>query len=128
MAVTHSASLRNTLAEAVRTAIGATTARVGFHVGGTVDAPGPLAAQIVNVTFGAASSGQIATSSDYSDTNATGNASPVTKCSLANSSNTVAVYCDVAASGSDVNMSGGLTINSGDTVTISSGFYYQAPL
>ena len=40
-----------------------------------------------------------------SDTNATGNASPVSKASLQTSGDVLAIYCDVAASASDIHRS-----------------------
>ena len=127
MAVTHTTTARNGIADYIRGQIGATTARLAFRVGGSADSPGTAAATITGISFGAASGGTISmTGGPYSDTNATGNASAVNKASLQSSTNVVVVYCDVAASGSDINLSGGLVINAGDTVTITS-LSYSAP-
>jgi hypothetical protein len=62
-----------------------------------------------------------------SDTNATGNASAVATATLETSGGTVVVHCAVAASSSDINMSGGLTIGAGDTVSCSSLTYTACP-
>jgi hypothetical protein len=62
-----------------------------------------------------------------SDTNATGNASAVATATLETSGGTVVVHCAVAASGSDINLTGGLTIGAGDTVSCSSLTYTAMP-
>jgi len=126
MAVTHATSLRNTLADAVDTALGA-TANLRFRLSGTIGSPGTVVATLpMSATpFGAASGGTITANAITSDTNATGNASPVANATLDNGA-TPLVHCAVAASASDINMSGGLTIGAGDTVSCSS-LTYTAP-
>jgi hypothetical protein len=62
-----------------------------------------------------------------SDTNATGNASAVGAATIQTSADTVCLHCAVAASGSDINMTGGLTVGAGDTVSCSS-LTYTAPV
>lgn len=127
MAVTHITSLRNTLADAVTTALGASP-RLVFRLSGTVSAPGTAVATLVMSAspFGAASGGTITAAAITSDTAATGNASPVANATLQTSGGTVLVHCAVAASASDINMTGGLTVGSGDTVSCSS-LTYSAP-
>ena len=127
MAVTHITSLRNTLADAVTTALGASP-RLVFRLSGTVSAPGTAVATLVMsaTPFGAASGGTITANAITSDTAATGNASPVANATLQTSGGTVLVHCAVAASASDINMTGGLTIGAGDTVSCSS-LTYSAP-
>lgn len=127
MAVTHITSLRNTLADAVTTALGASP-RLVFRLAGTVSAPGTAVATLVMSAspFGAAASGTITAAAITSDTAATGNASPVANATLQTSGGTVLVHCAVAASASDINMTGGLTVGSGDTVSCSS-LTYSAP-
>jgi hypothetical protein len=73
--------------------------------------------------FGASSSGTATASAITSDTNAAGNASAVAYATLQTSADTIVVHCQVAASASDINMSGGLTIGAGDTVSCSSLTY-----
>jgi len=126
MAVTHATSLRNTLADAVDTALGA-TANLRFRLTGTIGSPGTAVATLpMSATpFGAAASGTITANAITSDTNATGNASPVATATLDNGA-TPLVHCAVAASASDINMTGGLTIGAGDTVSCSS-LTYSAP-
>jgi hypothetical protein len=124
MAVTHSTAARNAATDAV-TALLSTSPRLVFRVGGTLGSPGAAAATLVmsSTPFGAASSGTATANAITSDTNAAGNASAVSKASLQTSGGTLHIYCDVAASGSDINMTNGLTINAGDTVSCSSLTY-----
>ena len=127
MAVTHSTAMRNTLADAITTALGASP-RLVFRLSGTVASPGTAVATLVMsaTPFGAASSGTITANTITSDTNAAGNASAVANATLQTSGGTVVVHCAVAASSSDINMSGGLTVGAGDTVSCSS-LTYSAP-
>lgn len=126
MAVTHSAAARNAATDAVVALLG-TSPRLVFRVGGTIGSPGAAAATLVMsaTPFGAASSGTATANAITSDTNAAGNASAISKASLQTSGGTLHIYCDVAASSSDINMSGGLTIAAGDTVSCS-GLTYTA--
>ncbi len=96
-----------------------------FRVGGTVGAPGTAVATLVMATpaFGASSSGTATAGAIASDTNATGNASAVSTASLQTSADVLRIYCAVAASGSDINLTNGLTVASGDTVSCSSLTY-----
>lgn len=73
--------------------------------------------------FGASATGTATANAITSDTNATGNASPVANASLQTSGGTLVIHCAVAASASDINMTGGLTVASGDTVSCSSLTY-----
>jgi len=127
MAVTHSTTFRNTLANAVTTALG-TSPKLVFRLAGTVGSPGTAVATLTMsaTPFGAASGGVITANAIASDTNATGNASAVANATLETSAGTVVVHCAVAASGSDINLTNGLTINAGDTVACSS-LTYSAP-
>ncbi len=127
MAVTHPTAMRNTFADLVDTELG-TTGKLVFRLTGTANSPGTAAATLSfgNPAFGAASSGTITANSIASDTNATGNASPVATATLETGAGVVKVHCAVAASGSDINLSGGLTIGAGDTVSCSS-LTYTAP-
>lgn len=126
MAVTHSTALRTSLATAVRDAIdaGAGAGKLVFRLSGTVGSPGTAVATLtLSDPCGTISNGVLTFSSITSDTNATGNASPVATATLQTSADTVCVHCAVAASGSDINMTGGLTIWAGDTVSCSSLTY-----
>lgn len=129
MAVTHITALRTTLATAVRDAIdgGAGAGKLVFRLSGTVSAPGTAVATLtLSDPCGTVSNGVLTFSAITSDTNATGNASAVAAATLQTSADSVQVHCAVAASGSDINMTGGLTIGAGDTVSCSS-LTYTAP-
>lgn len=126
MALTHSTSAKDGATNGVVDLLDAAGSKLVFRVGGTLGAPGTAAATLTFATpaFGASSSGTATAGTITSDTNATGNASPVSKASLETSGGTVHIYCDVSTTGSDINItSGGLTINSGDTVSCSSLTY-----
>lgn len=124
MAVTHSTAARNAATDAVTALIGA-SGKLKFRLTGTVSAPGTAVAtlSLSATAFGAASTGTATANAITSDTNAAGNASPVATATLETSGGTVVIHCAVAASGSDINMSGGLTVAAGDTVSCSSLTY-----
>lgn len=125
MSVTHSTASRDAATNAVVDQLDGAGSKLVFRVGGTVGSPGTAVATLTFSTpaFGASSSGTATAGAITSDTNATGNASPVSKASLETSGATIAIYCDVAASASDINMSNGLTVAAGDTVSCSSLTY-----
>lgn len=125
MTLTHSTTAKNAATDAVVDLLDGAGSKLVFRVGGTLGSPGTAAATLTFSTpaFGASSSGTATANSITSDTNATGNASAVSKASLETSGGTIHIYCDVAASGSDINLTNGLTINAGDTVSCSSLTY-----
>jgi hypothetical protein len=124
MALTHSTAARDAANDAVTALLGS-TAKLKFRVGGTLGSPGTAAATLSfsATAFAASSSGTATANAITSDTNATGNASAVSKASLETGAGTIVIYCDVAASASDINLSNGLTIGAGDTVSCSSLTY-----
>jgi hypothetical protein len=128
MAVTHPTAFRDTVADLVDSTL-STTAKLVFRLTGTAGTPGTAVATLSfgNPAFGASSSGTITANSITSDTNATGNASPVATATMETGAGTVIVHCAVAASGSDINLTGGLTIGAGDTVSCSSLTYTAMP-
>jgi hypothetical protein len=128
MAVTHPAAFRTTVADLVDSTLG-TTAKLVFRLTGTAASPGTAVATLSfgNPAFGAAASGVITANAITSDTNATGNASAVATATLETGGGTVVVHCAVGSSGSDINMSGGLTVGAGDTVSCSSLTYTSMP-
>jgi hypothetical protein len=128
MAVTHPTAFRDTVADLVDSTL-STTAKLKFRLTGTANSPGTAAATLSfgNPAFGASSSGTITANAITSDTNATGNASPVATATLETGGGTVVVHCAVAASASDINLTGGLTIGAGDTVSCSSLTYTAMP-
>ena len=124
MAVTHSTAARNAATDAVTALIGA-SGNLVFRLSGTVGSPGTAVATLPLSTtaFGAASSGTATANAITSDTNAAGNASAVATATIQTSGGTVVIHCAVAGSGSDINMTNGLTVNAGDTVSCSSLTY-----
>jgi hypothetical protein len=125
MAVTHSTAARNAATDAVTALIGASGNLVFRISPSTVSAPGTAVATLpLSATaFAAASSGTATANAITSDINATGNASPVAFATLQTSGGTVVIQCAVAASGSDINMTNGLVVAAGDTVSCSSLTY-----
>lgn len=124
MAVTHSTAARDAATNAVTALIG-TSGKLKFRLTGTVGSPGTAVAtlSLSATAFGASSSGTATANAITSDTNATGNASPVATATLETSGGTVVIHCAVAASASDINMTNGLTVANGDTVSCSSLSY-----
>jgi len=125
MAVTHSTAARNAATDAV-TALISTSGNLVFRTSpSSVASPGTAVATLpLSATaFGASSSGTATANAITSDTNATGNASPVAFATLQTSGGTIVIHCAVAASGSDINMTNGLTVAAGDTVSCSSLTY-----
>ena len=125
MAVTHSTAARNAATDAVTALLGS-TAKLVFRISpSTVASPGTAVATLsmAATAFGAASSGTATAGTITSDTAATGNASPVAFASLQTGAGTIVIHCAVAASGSDINMTNGLTVAANDTVSCSSLTY-----
>lgn len=124
MSVTHSTAAKNAATDAVTALIGA-SGKLKFRTAGTIGSPGTAVAtlSLSATAFGAASSGTATANAITSDTNATGNASAVATASLETSGGTLVIHCAVAASGSDINMSNGMTVAAGDTVSCSSLTY-----
>ena len=124
MAVTHSTAARNAATDAV-TALIAASGKLKFRLSGTVSAPGTAVATLAlsATAFGASATGTATANAITSDTNATGNASAVANATLETSGAVVVIHCAVAASASDINMTNGLVVNAGDTVTCTSLTY-----
>lgn len=126
MAVTHSTTARDAATNAVVDLLDGAGSQLVFRISpSSVGSPGTAVATLTFSTpaFGASSSGTATAGAITSDTNATGNASPVAYASLQTSGATIHIHCEVAASGSDINMSNGLTVANGDTVSCSSLTY-----
>lgn len=126
MAVTHSTASKDAATNAVVDQLDGAGSKLVFRISpSSVGSPGTAAATLTFATpaFGASSSGTATAGTITSDTSATGNASAVAYASLETSGAVIAIHCEVAASGSDINMTGGLTIGAGDTVSCSSLTY-----
>lgn len=126
MAVTHSTTARDAATNAVVDLLDAAASKLVFRISpSSVGTPGTAVATLTMATpaFGASSSGTATAGTITSDTNATGNASPVAFATLETSGGIVHIHCAVAASASDINMTNGLTVAAGDTVSCSSLTY-----
>ena len=125
MAVTHSTTARDAATNAVVDLLDGAGSKLVFRLSGSIGSPGAAVATLTFATpaFGASSSGTATAGTIDPDTNATGNASAVATASLQTSSDTLHIHCAVAASGSDIDMSNGLTVANGDTVSCSSLTY-----
>jgi hypothetical protein len=121
MSVTHSTASKDLATNAVVDQLDGAGSKLCFRI----SAAGAIAATLTFSTpaFGASSSGTATAGAITGDTNAAGNASAVSHATLQTSADVVAITCQVAASGSDINMTGGLTIGAGDTVSCSSLTY-----
>ena len=129
MSLQHAATARSAATDAVTNLLG-TSARLKFHpTGATVATPGTVLANLALTTSangGFSTGGATATAGAItSDTNS--GAGTVAYASLQTSGGTVIILCQVAASASDINMTNGLTLASGDTVSCSSLTYTALP-
>jgi hypothetical protein len=122
MAVTHTTAARNAATDAVTALIGA-SGKLAFRTTGTVSAPGTVVAtlSLSATAFGASATGTATANAITSDTNAAGGT--VATATLQTSGGTVVIHCAVAASASDINMTNGLVVTAGDTVSCSSLTY-----
>lgn len=130
MSVTHPTAVRNQVTDLIVDALDVGgPGKLVFRLTGNANAPGTAVATLMlsATAFGAASSGTATAAAITSDTNATGNASPVATATLETGAGVVKVHCAVAASASDINMSNGLTVAAGDTVSCSSLTYTAMP-
>jgi hypothetical protein len=127
MAVTHSTNARDQATNAVTALLNASGAgKLVFRTSpSSVTVPGTAVATLTfsATAFGASSSGIATANAITSDTNATGNASPVQFATLQTGAGVVVIQCSVAASASDINLTNGLTVSAGDTVSCSSLTY-----
>lgn len=128
-AVTHSDASKNLATNAVVDQLDGAGSKLVFRIStSTVTSPGAAAATLTFATpaFGASGAvvaGRADAGAIASDTNAAGNGSAVAYASLQTSADTIAIHCVVGASASDINMTNGLTIAAGDTVSCSSLTY-----
>ena len=122
MSVTHSTAARDAATNAVVDILDGGSSKLCFRI----SSAGAIAATLTMANFGASSSGTATAGTITTNTNCAGNASPVSHATLQTSADTVAITCQVAASASDINMTGGLTIGAGDTVSVANFLTYAA--
>ena len=126
MAVTHITTVRNTLAEAIRTLANAGAAAPKLFIGTSslaLPSTGVLATITLGGDFGAASNGVITATGASATASASGTAA---LCIVTDSNNVDVFHGAVSTSGAEVNLSS-LSITSGDTVTITGNVTYTAP-
>ena len=122
MAVTHTTTFRNLVADL----IGDTTdaGKLVFRItGSTANTPTTAVATLTlnAAAFPAASVGVLTAAAITSDTNAVGGT--VAFATIETSVGVVKAHCAVAASGSDIDLTNGLTVTAGDTVSCSALTY-----
>ena len=122
MAVTHSAAARSAAADAVTALVDATSAGslVFYQSDGTTE--------VCHITmeataFGAASSGVCTMAQGSGKTSNGATAGTIAKASFLDGASTAVILCAVGTTGSDINIPGGLTLATNDTVTITSLTY-----
>lgn len=126
MSVTHATNARDAATNAVTALIGA-SGNAAFRVGGTIGSPGTVSALLAlsATAFGASSSGTATANPITTNTNVTGNASPVSTFTLQTSGGTVVLQCDVSAqlTTSITGTSGAATITVGSASGLVIGMY-----
>jgi hypothetical protein len=115
MALTLATTMRDAIADAVDTRVGA-AATMEFQTGGSVEV---ATLTLGNPAFGASSTGTITLSGvPLSDTSATGGT--MAKFVIKSGGSTTEITGTVGTSGEDINFAGGLVVGAGDTVTLTS--------
>jgi hypothetical protein len=124
MAVTHSTAARDAAANAVVDLLDAGTPPGDLVFLTAADAT-VCVIELANPAFGASSSG-VATLGGVPLTSAGATAGTIAKAEFRNAAGTAVVFCAVATTGSDINIPGGLTLATDDTVTVTA-LTYTAP-
>ena len=122
MAVTHTTTFRNLVADLIGDTCD--SGKLVFRItGSTANTPATAVATLTlnAAAFPAASAGVITAAAITSDTNAAGGTAAFA--TIETSAGVVKAHCAVAASGSDINLSNGLAVTAGDTVSCSSLTY-----
>ena len=126
MAVTHTTIFRSAVANLVGDTCD--SGKLCFRASGsTADAPGTVIAtlSLAAAAFPNSTDGSITAAAIASDTNAAGGT--VAFATIQTSADVIKVHCAVAASASDINMSNGLVVAAGDTVSCSALTYTAMP-
>lgn len=130
MAVEHSDEALNAATDGVLGLLGE-AAKLNLRIAGTLASPGAIAATLIFgfPAFGAAGAGdpgKATANAMTQDSDAVGNASAVANGSFETSGDSMIIHFAVAASGSDLNLTGGLTIAAHDIVSITTPITYTA--
>ena len=129
MAVTHTTTFRNATADSIGDNVNA--GKLVFRItGSTANAPATAVATLtLNAdafdAAGTGGAGKIQANAITSDVSAAGGT--VAFATIETSGGVVKAHCAVAASGSDIDFSNGLTVGAGDTVSCSALSYTAMP-
>ena len=125
MAVTHSTAARNAAANAVVDLLDAGTppGDLVFLTSGDATV---CTIELETTAFGAASNGVATMAQGSGKTSDSATAGTIAKAEFRNAAGTAVIFCACGTSGSDINIPGGLTLATGDTVTVTS-LTYTAP-
>lgn len=125
MAVTHSTAARNAAADAVVDLLDAGTppGSLVFLTSGDVSV---CSIAFETTAFGASSSAVATMAQGAGKTSNGATAGTIAKAEFRNAAGTAVIFCAVATTGSDINIPGGLTLATNDTVSITS-LTYTAP-
>jgi hypothetical protein len=126
MAVTHGSAIRIVVADAVVDALDAGTPP-GFLVFQTSGDATVCTITLANTAFGAANGSAIAAMAGTPKTSDGATAGTIAKAKFTNAAGTSVILCAVSTSGSDINIAGGLTLATSDTVTVTSLTYTAMP-
>lgn len=124
--LTHNDAAKNAATNAVTGQIGA-NGFLKFRTAGTIGAPGAVAAALPLSAdaFADAVAGVAQANPITPDTDADGNAAEIATATLETAGGVIVIHCAVAAAGADINLTNGLVIAPGDTVSVSA-LSYQA--
>jgi hypothetical protein len=125
MAVTHTTAARDAMANAVVDLIDAGTPP-GFLVFQTSGDATVCTITLETTAFGASSSGTATMAQGAGKTSDGATAGTIAKAKFTNAAGTSVILCAVSTTGSDINIPGGLTLATSDTVTVTS-LTYSAP-
>lgn len=129
MAVTHTTTFRNAVADSIGDNVNA--GKLVFRItGSTANAPATAVATLtLNAdafdAAGTGGAGKIQANAITSDVSAAGGT--VAFATIETSGSVVKAHCAVAASGSDIDFSNGLVVGAGDTVSCSALSYTAMP-
>lgn len=125
MAVTHSTAARNAAANAVVDLLDAGTppGALVFLTSGDATV---CSIAFENTAFGSASSGVCTLDLGSGKTSDGATAGTIAKAEFRNAAGTAVIFCACGTSGSDINIPGGLTLATDDTVSITA-LTYTAP-
>ena len=122
MAVTHTTTFRDEVSDLIGDSTDA--GKLVFRItGSTANTPTTAVATLTlnAAAFGPSSTGTITAGAITSDTNAAGGT--VAFATIETSASAVKAHCSVAASGEDIDLTNGLTVTAGDTVSCSALTY-----